>query len=196
MIPKPHADRIAVAVTYGGARFDLLHPRPEAVDFGVIAEHLSKIARFSGATYTPYSVAQHSIVVADALPPELRIYGLLHDAPEAFTGDIPAPFQSALAGFPAAANGLAVLHDNIAAAIWRAAGVPPPSRAIATQVLRADLMARKSEARDLIPGADPEDFGPGPMLRRTIKPLSWDHAHAEFLRALELVGLNPRRLAA
>lgn len=185
----------ALTVVHGGALVDLLNPRPDAIDFGVVAEHLAKIARFNGATSAPYSVAQHSVVVADALPPEIRIYGLLHDAHEAYTGDLPTPTQAALRAL-GMGDQLALLQSNIDAAIWRAALVPPPSRHILDQVAKADAIACKTEARDLIPGANPADFGDVPALRRRIKPLPWHQAHAEFVTALELSGLNPRRLAA
>jgi len=188
-------NRATLSGCYGGALFDLLNPDPRAVDFGVIAEHLSKINRFRGATIAPYSVAQHSVIVADHLPPEMRVYGLLHDAHEAYIGDVSAPTEAALVllGMTAA---LDILRANIDAAIWQAAMVPPPPPEIAARVHAVDRMACKSEARDLIPFADPADYGPWPMLNRTIKPLPWDRAHEAFLRALETVGINARRRAA
>ncbi len=180
---------------YGGGLFDLLNPAVDAIDFGVIAEALCKVNRFTGHTHTPYSVAQHSLVVADQLPPELRIYGLLHDAHEAFTGDITTPMKCALRAL-GMGDALALLQSNLDAAIFRAAVIQPPAPGIVALIKRADLIAAKSEARDLIPNADPEDFGPGPMLPFTIKPMAWDRAHERYSHALESVGLNPRRRAA
>jgi hypothetical protein len=62
-----------------------------------ISHHLSLVNRFSGATAYPYSVAQHSLNVESILAQRgcsiaVRLIGLLHDAHESFTSDIPTPF--------------------------------------------------------------------------------------------------------
>lgn len=54
---------------------------------------LSRINRWCGGTRWPISVAQHSLFVADLMPPPLRFAGLLHDVPEMFTNDIPHPIK-------------------------------------------------------------------------------------------------------
>lgn len=58
-----------------------------------IANALSRICRFKGRTRRFYSVAEHSLYVSGRLPEELQVYGLLHDAHEAFSpfGDVPSP---------------------------------------------------------------------------------------------------------
>jgi len=76
-----------------GRRFWPFDPRPEDVDIGDIAHALSHVCRYGGHTRRFYSVAEHSINVAMALPPELRLAGLLHDAAEAYLGDIPRPIK-------------------------------------------------------------------------------------------------------
>lgn len=58
----------------------------------MIAEALSKINRFSGHTRLPWSVAAHSVLVAAICPTHaLKGWALLHDAHEAFIGDITSP---------------------------------------------------------------------------------------------------------
>lgn len=57
-----------------------------------IALSLSNMNRAAGRF--PWSVAQHSLLVARMLPPELVLEGLLHDAHEAITGDIPTPWAN------------------------------------------------------------------------------------------------------
>lgn len=96
-----------------GRRIDLPDPKPGQLTQVDIATHLSRIPRFVGATSRPYSVAQHSVVVAYlsvavgqhyARKPLSRVdadalfmEGLLHDAHEAVTGDMPSPLKK-LAG--------------------------------------------------------------------------------------------------
>jgi len=56
-----------------------------------IAHHLANINRFNGATKRPLSVAQHSVFVARLVGDndnELGLQGLLHDASEAYLGDV------------------------------------------------------------------------------------------------------------
>lgn len=65
---------------------------PFTPDIKSIAKSLSYINRFNGHVGT-YSVAQHSILVALKLPPELQLSGLLHDATEAYIGDIASPLK-------------------------------------------------------------------------------------------------------
>lgn len=82
---------------------DLINPRPEMIDLKVdVAEGLARIARFSGQiTSGPYSVAQHCVMGADALMREtgdttLAAAFLLHDAHEAYIGDITSPAAAAI----------------------------------------------------------------------------------------------------
>ncbi len=73
---------------------DFADPRPEQIDFYDIAHALSLICRFGGACRRFYSVAEHSINVSRLLEPfGLAREGLLHDAAEAYLGDMPTPLK-------------------------------------------------------------------------------------------------------
>ena len=60
-----------------------------------IAFALSNINRFTGHV-GQYSVAQHCVMIAEKLPTEHKLSGLLHDAPEAYLGDVSAPLKRLL----------------------------------------------------------------------------------------------------
>jgi hypothetical protein len=77
--------------TYSGGKFYTLDPRPEEVNLVDIAHALSMTCRYNGHCERFYSVAEHSVLVSQALPLEFKLWGLLHDAPEAYVNDINRP---------------------------------------------------------------------------------------------------------
>lgn len=81
---------------YSGKLFDIANP--EHSDFTIvdIAHALANMCRFTGQCNKFYSVAQHSVYVSRLCSPENRLYGLLHDAPEAFIGDVSTPLKRML----------------------------------------------------------------------------------------------------
>lgn len=88
-------DTIKVAA---GHYVDLMNPDPATIDIESIAAALSKICRFGGHTPSFYSVAEHS-VMATVLAANEGYVGealkavLLHDATEAFLGDMVKPLK-------------------------------------------------------------------------------------------------------
>lgn len=82
--------------TESGMAFDLENPRPDMVSLEDIATALAYTPRFNGHTGTWYSVAEHSVWVSRIVPREDRLWGLLHDAHEAYTGDIVSPMKALL----------------------------------------------------------------------------------------------------
>lgn len=74
--------------TATGRRIDLERPRGEDIEIADIARGLSHCCRFAGQLPRFYSVAQHSVKVAQMVDPEFRLLGLLHDASEAYLGDL------------------------------------------------------------------------------------------------------------
>ncbi len=55
----------------------------------LIARALSNICRYNGHTSRYYSVAEHSVHISNMVEPELALAALLHDASEAYVGDMP-----------------------------------------------------------------------------------------------------------
>lgn len=85
--------------TYSGVAFYPLDPSLDDIYIGDIAHSLSMKCRYGGHTTKFYSVAEHSILVSELVPPQFALWGLLHDAPEAYTADVPRPLKRMLAGW-------------------------------------------------------------------------------------------------
>ena len=83
--------------TFTGKKFYPLHPELLDVDIEDIAHMLALECRYNGATKVHFSVAQHSVMVSQAVPPANAWVGLFHDATEAFLKDIPRPLKIILA---------------------------------------------------------------------------------------------------
>lgn len=77
-------------------KIDFKHPDPDSFKIEDIALGLARQPRYAGQGKFFYSVAQHSVYVATQVLPDLRMHGLLHDAHEAYMGDIPGPLKSML----------------------------------------------------------------------------------------------------
>lgn len=91
--------------TYSGEFLHFDNPNPDAIDILDIAHALSNVCRYAGHTSMFYSVAEHSCIVADLLyqdhgNKELALMGLLHDAAEAYLGDVTRPLKLLLPNYP------------------------------------------------------------------------------------------------
>jgi len=91
--------------TYSGKTFDLINPLPEMVDIRDIAQGLAYKAHFAGQSEHYFSIAQHCLLVCDLLPEsfkadqKLMMLALLHDASEAYIGDMIKPLKVHLPAF-------------------------------------------------------------------------------------------------
>lgn len=125
----------------GGVAFDLTRPTAAMIDFSIIATVLARIPRFAGHTEGGvYSVAQYSVegaraILRDTGSREAAAAFAIHDAHEAYVGDIATPIQKALCAVASEKSvyaGLAVtaaiksLKARIDVAIHEAAGIPFP----------------------------------------------------------------------
>lgn len=140
--------------TYMGEIFDLHNPDPKAVRIVDIATALARIPRFNGHTKTHYSVAQHSVLVTRELQPcsrETALYGLLHDAAEAYIGDISRPVKAIIRRHTEA---LAVLEENILGEILRSYGL---DGTLPEEVKAADNLIGKREWDSFMTTNPPKD---------------------------------------
>lgn len=160
--------------TFTGKKFRPLAPEVDAIDIRDIAHALAMSSRFGGHTRTFYSVAEHSVRVSLICPAKDALYGLLHDAAEAYLKDIPQPVkhQDAAAFYREA-------EAMVQAAVAVRFGLPAVEP---HSVKRADLIMVHTEGRDLFPsGAHVTWLDEGMAQPRRINPLDWRAAEQWFL---------------
>jgi uncharacterized protein len=82
--------------TLSGSRYEYARPDPAVINIKDIARSLTYLCRYNGHCNRFYSVAEHCIHMANVAPPDLKLLALLHDAHEAYCGDIPSPMKAAM----------------------------------------------------------------------------------------------------
>lgn len=82
--------------TLSGKHFHYTNATVDDIEIEDIATALSHICRFNGHLPEFYSVAQHSVLCSQLVPPEFAFEALMHDAAEAYCQDIPAPLKALL----------------------------------------------------------------------------------------------------
>jgi uncharacterized protein len=151
--------------TFSGRAFRPLSPEAADVDPQDVAHALSNICRFGGHSRVFLSVAQHSCVVADAVAEgggDLveRRWALLHDASEAYLGDLPHPLKHRT---PLGAA-YREAEERLMLAICERFELPPEPPALVKRVDRAVLAAE----------------------RRALMAAGWEWPELEGIAALEL----------
>lgn len=149
--------------TFTGRCFYPMDPRPEDVCIEDIAHSLSMMCRYGGHSTRFYSVAEHSVLVSRYVDPEYALWGLLHDAAEAYSSDIPRPLKRNLPDWKP-------MEDKIMAAVCERFGLagdePPQVKAVDLAITsdeKAAIMApceRQWEALPAALGAWVQGYGP------------------------------------
>ncbi len=165
--------------TYLGNRFYPLERRIDTIDIEDIAQGLAYQCRFNGQTSNFYSVAQHSLLVAKLLPVHRRKAALLHDAAEAYLGDMVKPLKRLLPEY-------SEIEDAVTRLIADRFDV---DFADYHEIKQADLIALATEKRDLMPNST-ENWsyltGVVPLDERIV-PIDPLQAKSEYLYQFSLV---------
>lgn len=145
--------------TYSGGVLNFDFPEEHQFSIYDIAHALSNICRFTGHTTSFYSVAQHCVLVSMIVPPSVALKGLLHDADEAYLGDVAAPLKALLPDYKA-------IEARVARALYTHFGLNPAADPL---IKHADHLALVTEARDLMhrpivmPGVTPVAYHITPL---------------------------------
>lgn len=159
-----------------GLYFDLGEPRACPFTIEDVAHSLAHICRFTGHTHRFYSVAEHSVWCSRIVPPEHALEALLHDAAEAFIGDVSRPLKSMLPSMRA-------VEGRVEEAVFSRLGIGPALPESVREADRRMLVAEQRQAMgcgDTWPGL--EGVAPAPVVLWFLKPSAAEEA---FLREYE-----------
>ena len=176
--------------TYTGVKFYPLNPNPDDIRTVDIAHALSNQCRFAGHVIDYYSVAQHSVQVSKHCDERDALWGLLHDAAEAYLTDIPRPVKHTpdLEGFRQ-------IEDKIMLAVCERYDLEP---VMPVSVKKADTVELVTEAEWLMIGKGlewREEMGVEPREG----PLPWltpIEARSQFIARFRELTLGEQRTAA
>ena len=134
----------------------MFEPDPTDVQLKDIAAGLAHTCRFGGHCRDFYSVAHHSLHVSSELSdttPRLQLLGLLHDAGEAYLGDIPRPLKAEHDVFERN-------ESEILDPVWKSFNIAPPTGQEWKRVMDADDRLLAYEATHLLQGGEWADKPP------------------------------------
>lgn len=174
-----------------GRTLDLRRPEStaEVIELSDVATALARICRFTGHTEDFYSVAQHSVLVSYLVPTGIALQALLHDAAEAYIGDISSPMRAMLG-----ATYLGSLEYRLLDLIYERIGRKRPKNDARVQV--ADDLALCWEMRDQLDRVPPPEIA-HLMPDERLEGMEWQHARTLFLERLnELLDREPPAGAA
>lgn len=121
--------------------FDLSNPDPSQIRLDDIAWALSHIGRYTGHADRLLTVAEHCVHTSLIVPPWCAREALMHDAAEAFVGDMSAPLKSIVPGYRA-------IEESVHRAIAARFNISP---ILNDEVKRADLLMLGVEAAECMP---------------------------------------------
>lgn len=140
-------------LTANGNELDMAYPQAQKVVLADVAHALSQINRFNGHCRRPYSVAEHSLLVLDIVErlfattanTNHRLAALMHDAHEAYIGDLATPLKQLVGA------DWMVLEHRLERVIRSAWALHMPAHEFASAIKQADLIALATERQQLMP---------------------------------------------
>jgi len=178
-------------VTYTGKRVSIVNPQPEDICLEDIAHSLSMQCRFNGHSHSFYSVAEHSTEMSkwireedqwDSLLKDIGKEALLHDAAEAYVGDMVRPLKNYTSKL------LSIMESRFKWVIFELYGLDPK---ISQRTIALDRSFLRAEALHLMKGGirDWECYD-YPKIDYVPKCLFQPDAKRAFLEQAERLGLR------
>lgn len=165
---------------FSGAKVDPFNCTEEDIKIEDIAHALSNICRYGGHCSQFYSVAEHSCRVASIVPYDIGLAGLLHDAAEAYLGDIVRPLKHQFPDIVKAQGRLLYL-------IYSKYSIKIDAQT-AKLIVDADNVIGSTEARDLMASGGKEWGNLLPPLPDKIEPWASWIAEDTFLKHFRFYG--------
>lgn len=168
--------------TYTGRKFWPLNPSASDVCIEDIAHALALKCRYTGHCREFFSIAQHSVAVSRMVPESDALWGLLHDAGEAYLPDVARPIKDriSVAIFPGRdvpfEHAEGCILRQIAAAFSIPYAMPPSIRS-------ADVRCLERERRQLM-GPPPQEWHTAVHWDGDTTPIrcwDWRESEVEFL---------------
>jgi hypothetical protein len=163
--------------TRSGSFLDFRNPDPDTICIEDIAHALALTNRYNGHTPFPYSVAQHSVLASLVAPPGLELQALMHDAQEAYVGDMPSPLKKLLPGYQ-------MIEFKLEDVIRKKFGLPvefdPRVKEIDMRLLVTEAQAFNFKLWVSVKNVEPYPALP-------IRPWTWDVAKRKFLERFEFL---------
>jgi 5'-deoxynucleotidase YfbR-like HD superfamily hydrolase len=163
-------------ITQSGVKFDLLNTTTYMINIKDIAHALSNVCRFGGHSCKHYSVAQHSVLASYIVSDEFKLCALMHDATEAYIGDMVSPLKAVIPQFKE-------IEQNLWEVIAKKYNLP---KYLPEEVKLADMQMLKAEKKYLLPETDPWDFLEG--IRETnlyIEPWTSEYSNWRFMQSFK-----------
>lgn len=168
--------------TFSGWAFYPMSPHEDEIDPVDIAHALSMLCRYGGHVRRFYSVAEHCVLMSRAVSPENALWALLHDATEAYLGDMVRPVKRFLPAYARA-------EDRLMGVICKRFGLPATCP---DEVKDADNRILRDE-RDALMGPAPlpwRSIENVPALGVDIGPWWPDEAERRYLERLHELGVS------
>jgi len=165
--------------TFTGRAFYPLDPRVEDIDPLDIAHALSLLCRYGGHVQRFYSVAEHCVLMSEVVAPVNALWALLHDATEAYLGDMIRPLKHAMPDYRAVEDQLTQVICNRFGLGW---DCPADVKLADNRILRDERDALMAE-----PPMPWHSIEQVPALGVEIQCWSAQEAEARYLARLELL---------
>lgn len=167
---------------HSGCYLDFEAPGAGLFTIEDIAHGLSMTCRFAGQCSRFYSVAQHCVHLSEIVPPDHAYQGLMHDAAEAFVGDMTKPLKDMLPEF-------SVIEERVEAEIFNRFNVETP---FPPTIKEADIVMLVTEQYQLMKNRDDWEYCRGRKpLDRVLPTWTQGQAKSKFMkRFYALTGRN------